>query len=46
MDPDETFKQLVEALKDGDRATAAELAETLADWIRSGGFVPEVLDRL
>jgi hypothetical protein len=40
MDPNATYRDLISALVDGDRELARELGESLANWIRSGGFLP------
>jgi hypothetical protein len=40
MDPDETWRQLKEAINEGDFDRADELFDALDDWLVKGGFVP------
>ena len=40
MDPNETLKLFVHALRDGDHDAAIEHYEELSDWITRGGFEP------
>lgn len=43
MDPDATLRDIMEAVHDGDRDTAMELASELAGWIDRGGRAPIAL---
>lgn len=40
MDPEVTYRELVEAIQCGDWATARERAVDLQAWLRRGGFYP------
>jgi len=40
MDPNQTYRNLFEAMKSGDFLTARELALALKDWFAKGGFYP------
>lgn len=40
MDPHATFLRLLDALQQRDTEDARQAFEDLADWIKSGGFVP------
>lgn len=41
MDPTQCFLELKEAWISGDLDRARELAESLRDWLRNGGFTPQ-----
>ena len=43
MDPDATFKLLLEALAAGDVEDAELHAGNLADWVKVGGYKPSAL---
>jgi hypothetical protein len=43
MDPDETYGEFLDALKEGDIEAASHSLDDLATWISRGGFVPEKL---
>lgn len=45
MDPQETWKTLLEAYQRNDWSVVEETAETLLTWLARGGFPPR-LDRL
>lgn len=40
MDPNACLREILEAVADGDREVAEKLRD-LADWIESGGFMPD-----
>lgn len=40
MDPQETLRQLADALKANDWETAADLRDILREWLDRGGFGP------
>ena len=42
MDPNETVRLLVDALRDGDTSEARERMNDVATWIEGGGFTPTV----
>jgi hypothetical protein len=42
MDPNATLYALLEAIADGDFDALNMRAENLADWLRNGGFAPDV----
>lgn len=42
MDPTQALIDLLKALENEDRDTAAERASILADWLYKGGFIPKV----
>lgn len=42
MDPDETFRLLLAALKVGDREAVVDAGEALLHWLQRGGFPPQV----
>lgn len=46
MDPEATYRELLESLADGDMEVAANHASNLAQWLRRGGFPPVVDQRL
>ena len=46
MDPEATYRELLEALVEGDMEVAANHASNLAQWLRRGGFAPVVDQRL
>lgn len=41
MDPHQTYLDMLDAQRDGDLATARELAQALTDWFAKGGFYPD-----
>ena len=43
MDPDQTYDDFLDALKDGDVLVASHRLDDLATWISRGDFVPEKL---
>jgi hypothetical protein len=43
MDPNSTWTELLQALIDDDWPAAFEAAETLAEWLRRGGFPPQIV---
>lgn len=43
MDPDATFRELLNAHGTGDWDRVGELAKALLDWMKRGGFPPHVL---
>lgn len=43
MDPQQTWTDMLDALKQNDHEEAKELAETLLEWLRKGGFPPLVV---
>jgi 5,10-methenyltetrahydromethanopterin hydrogenase len=43
MDPQATWKLLLDTYADGDRHEAREAAENLLAWLERGGFPPQVL---
>ena len=43
MDPQQTWTDMLDALKQNDHQEAKELAEALLDWLRKGGFPPIVV---
>jgi len=43
MDPHAAWTELLQALLDDDWPAACEAAETLADWLQSGGFAPQIV---
>lgn len=45
MDPDTTWKQLLDAVAAGDRREAAQSARALLTWLDQGGFPPGVSQR-
>lgn len=40
MDPNQTMKELIEAINNQESQKAIELADALRNWIDSGGFLP------
>jgi hypothetical protein len=38
MDPNQTFLDMYNSMRDGDHETARELAKALNDWFAKGGF--------
>lgn len=40
MDPDKTWRDLIEAIAKEEYAIAAEIARDLLGWIKKGGFPP------
>jgi hypothetical protein len=46
MDPEATYRDLLEAIAEGDMEGAANHASDLAQWLRRGGFAPVVDQRL
>jgi signal recognition particle GTPase len=40
MDPNQTYRDIVDAMTDQDHETARALALALRRWIASGGFLP------
>jgi hypothetical protein len=46
MDPEATYRELLEAIAQGDREAAVHHAGNLAGWLRRGGFAPVVDQRL
>lgn len=40
MDPNKCLFDLVQAIYEGDRDTAVELADALKDWLQKDGFCP------
>jgi len=46
MDPEATYRELLDALMTGDREVAKEHAGNLARWLSRGGFAPVVDHRL
>lgn len=46
MDPDATYRDLLDAIEIGDTETAEQLASDLLRWIATGGFAPVVETRL
>ena len=40
MDPQQTWTDLLDALKQNDHDESRELAEALLEWLRRGGFPP------
>ena len=45
MDPQATWRMLIDAYCDRDWEQAEELAEALVNWMNHGGFPPETMDR-
>ena len=43
MEPCATWTELLQALIDDDWPAALEAAETLAEWLRKGGFPPQIV---
>ncbi len=43
MDPNKCLFDLVQAIYEGDRDTAVELADALKEWLSKGGFLPSNL---
>ena len=43
MDPQQTWTDLLDALKQNDHDESRELAEALLEWLRRGGFPPIVV---
>jgi hypothetical protein len=43
VDPDQTYDDFLDSLKEGDIETALHRADDLACWISRGGFVPRKL---
>ena len=43
MDPHATWTELLQALLDDDWPAALDAAETLAGWLRRGGFPPQIV---
>jgi hypothetical protein len=43
VDPDQTYDDFLDALKDGDVLVASHRLDDLATWINRSGFVPEKL---
>lgn len=43
MDPDATFRDLLDAVEAGDCDRVTELSETLTGWIAKGGYPPKTL---
>lgn len=46
MDPNATWSELLQSLIEDDWPAAREAAETLVDWLRRGGFPPQVASQL
>jgi len=44
MDPNETLKQLLNAIDHNDHMMTDQNAVDLIDWLRCGGFVPKMSD--
>ena len=42
MDPQATFSELFEALKNSDHETIQDSAGALAEWMQKGGFAPTI----
>lgn len=45
MDPNQTYHDIVDAMKEQDHETARALALALRRWITSGGFLPSGYSR-
>jgi hypothetical protein len=45
MDPNQTFADMVAAMRDDDHETARERALDLKDWLAKGGFTPYQFNR-
>ncbi|REJ90680.1 MAG: hypothetical protein DWQ35_15885 [Planctomycetota bacterium] len=45
MDPNATWTELLQALIDDDWPAAYDAAEALAEWLRRGGFPPQIVTR-
>lgn len=45
MDPDATFRDIIEAVEAGDENRVTELADALNNWLSRGGFPPVSLGR-
>jgi predicted Zn-ribbon and HTH transcriptional regulator len=43
MDPNETLTELLKSINNDDREEAIEHLENLADWLKKGGFMPELI---
>ena len=43
MDPDRTYAEFLDALKEGDAKLASHRLDDLATWVSRGGFVPKNL---
>ena len=43
MDPNATWSELLQSLTDDDWPAALDAAETLAEWLRRGGFPPQIV---
>lgn len=43
MDPNATYRALLEALRDGELEDAREAFDNLAQWLERGGFPPTAL---
>lgn len=46
MDPTQCYLEMYEAMRQGDLATARELAESLRDWLAKDGFYPPNYSRI
>ncbi|MGW0929604.1 hypothetical protein [Streptomyces sp. NPDC002644] len=46
MDPNAAWDMLQDAIREGDAEQAVELAESLAEWVGRGGFLPAALEPL
>lgn len=46
MDPEATYRELLDAISEGDNGAAVEHAGNLAGWLRRGGFPPVVDSRM
>lgn len=42
MDPTATIRDILDAIRDGDADSLEQAAEDLADWLRAGGFLPDL----
>ena len=42
MDPNRTWQELVDAVRNDDWVPAADLAEVLLDWLNRDGFPPNI----
>ncbi len=45
MDPQAALYDALDALRDGDRDSSVDCLEALAEWIKKGGFLPQVHER-
>lgn len=43
MDPQETWRAMIQSLIEGDEDAATEHADSLLEWLDRGGFAPKVL---